>query len=179
MKTTSHCRLTAKPVSISPIYPVFTQDDDVIHCNSKKIFVYFSGNAKVRFFPQIGNSILFEEQNSKFFEVACDEQQKIVAAGRSQILQYLHFWKGLPTFEIKFPQVEVKDCNGKIIADGTYHSLPKKLTLQIYSDFDGQIIVSENHVVKKKSFLKAGEISNVDDIKFSMEIKIFQGLDCV
>ena len=174
-----HCRLTAKPVSISPIYPVFTQDDDVIHCNSKKIFVYFSGNAKVRFFPQIGNSILFEEQNSKFIEVACDEQQKIVAAGRSQILQYLHFWKGLPTFEIKFPQVEVKDCSGKIISGGTYHSLPKKLTLQIYADFDGQVIVSENHVVKRKSFLKAGEISNVDDIKFSMEIKIFQGLDCV
>lgn len=174
-----HCRLTAKPILISPIYPVHTQDDEIICCDAENIFVYFSGNAKIRFFPQTVNSILLEEKNSKLIKVFCNERQKMVAAGRSQILQYFCIWKNLPNFEIKFPEIEVKDCNEKIISSGIYHTLPKNSILQVYSAFDGQVIVSKNSIVANKFFIKAETIYDVDDINFGTEIKIFQGLDCV
>lgn len=174
-----HCRLTANPISIIPIYPVNTQDDDVIYCDSRKIFVYFSGNAKIKFFPQTGNSILFEEKNSKLMEVICNERSKMVAVGRSQILQCLHFWKDLPGSEVKLPKLEVKDVNGKIIESGIYYRLPKNLILQVYAEFDAQIVVSENNDIKNKYFLKAEKFFDIFNIKFGTEIKIFQGLDCV
>ena len=174
-----HYRLTVKPILTSPIYPVYTQDDDAIYCDAEKIFVYFSGNAKIKFFPQVGNSILFEEKNSKLIEVACNERQKMIATGRSQILQYLYLWKNFPTYERKLPKVEVKDFNDKIVESGTYNILPKNSTLQIYNEFDCQVVVNKNNVILNKFFVKDGRIFNIDEIDFGMEIRIFQGLDCI
>ena len=37
-----HCRLTAKPISIIPIYPIYTQENNIVHCNSARLFFYFS-----------------------------------------------------------------------------------------------------------------------------------------
>ena len=37
-----HCRLTANPISIIPLYPVYTQENDIIHCDVAKMFFYFS-----------------------------------------------------------------------------------------------------------------------------------------
>lgn len=176
------CRLTAKPISISPIYPVHTQDDDAIYCNSEKIFVYFSGNAKIRFFPKIGNSILFEGNNSKLIEVAFNERQKMIAAGRSQILQYRYLWKNLSTAAVSLPKIEVKDLNDQNIYSGVHHILPKNSILQIFAEFDIQVVVGvgrKNNLIEKRFFHKAGKIFNVDNITFGTEIKIFQGWDCV
>ena len=173
-----HCRLTAKPILISPIYPVYTQDDGIVYCDSKKVFVYFSGNAKIRFFPKTGNSVLLEEKNSKLIEVSCNERQKMVAAGRSQILQHFCIWKNLPSFEVQYPKIEIKDCNGKIISSGVYSTLPKNSTLQVYSEFDGQVIVSKNGITTEKLLIKAEKISNINNINLGTEIKVFHGLDC-
>ena len=85
-----HCRLTADPISIQPIYPTCTQDDDIICCDSQKIFFCFSGNAKIRIFPQANSSLLFEEKNFKLVETVPSNNRRMIVAGRSQILRCLH-----------------------------------------------------------------------------------------
>lgn len=174
-----HCRLTANPISIIQIYPVYTQENDIIHCNCAKMFLYFSGNAKIKFFPFTEKFYLSEEKNFKIIETEVNEQAQMIAAGRSEILQYAYIWKDLPTCEMELPKVEVSDINGKNISDGVTHILPKNSRLQVTAQFDGKIIKSANGVVKEKIFFKAGMIFDVKDITFGTEIKIFQGLDCV
>ena len=173
-----HCRLTDKPISIQPIYPVFTQYDDIIHCNASKMFIYFSGNAKIKFFPRAKNARLFKKNDTQIIEVELDERQKMIAAGRSQLLKYLYLWKDSPTQEIEMSKIEVTDSSGKIIKSGIYDKLPKNLRLQVQSEFDCKIIIRKNNVVERKFFKKDGDFY-IDDIKFGMDIKIFQGLDCV
>ena len=102
----------------------------------------------------------------------------MIAAGRSEILQYAYIWQDLPTNEMELPKVEVTDTKDKIISDGVAHILPKGSRLQVTAKFDGKIIKSVNDAVKEKIFFKAG-IFDVKDITFGTEIKIFQGLDCV
>ena len=174
-----HCRLTANPVSISPIYPVYTRNEDVVYCDAEKIFVYFAGNAKVKFFPQTVTSILLEEKNSKLIEVFCRESQNMTVAGRSQILQRLCIRKNSPTAEINFSKLEVKDFSGRIISSGVYHKLPENSTLQIYNEFDIHVVVAAGNVIEKKFFRKAETFFDISGIKFGTEIKIFQGLDCI
>ena len=103
----------------------------------------------------------------------------MIAAGRSEILQYAYIWQDLPTNEMELPKVEVTDTKDKIISDGVAHILPKGSRLQVTAQFDGKIIRSVNDIVKEKIFFKATEIFDVKDITFGTEIKIFQGLDCV
>lgn len=172
-----HCRLTEKPISITPIYPVHTQDDDIIYCNSDRIFFYFSGSAKIKFFP--ANKIFYsaKKDNVQLIEIEIDKRHQMAAIGRTQPLQYLYIWKDLPNFEIKPPKIKVTDIKENPIASGVYHKLPKDSILQVSADFDFQIIVSQNNVIKKKIFQKGGNCSDVL-VSFGTAIKIFQGLDC-
>ena len=175
-----HYRLTAEPISIQPIYPVFIQDDDIVHCDSEKMFFYFFGNVETKFFPNVQNHCWSpQEDNFKVIETELTDRPQMLAIGRLQLLQYLYLWKDLTTQEIELPKVEVKDLNNQIIEGGIYYKLPKNSTLQIYTEFDCQIIVNENNVVEKKFFVKSGDFFNVSEIKFGYEIKILYGLDCV
>ena len=174
-----HCRLTANPISIIPLYPMYTQENDIIHCDVAKMFFYFSGNAKIRFFPFAGNFCLSKEKNFKIIASELNERAQMIAAGRSEILQYAYIWQDLPTNEMELPKVEVTDTKDKIISDGVAHILPKGSRLQVTAQFDGKIIRSVNDIVKEKIFFKATEIFDVKDITFGTEIKIFQGFDCV
>ena len=174
-----HCRLTANPILIRPIYPVYTKDDDIIHCDSQKIFFYFSGNAKIRFFPPIKSSYSLKKDNFKVIESEVNERRQMIAVGRSQLLQYLFVWQDLPSAEMELPKVEVKDFSGKIIESGIYHKLPKNYVLQVFSEFDCHIVVSRDNIVKKRYFINAETIFDIPDINFDTEIKILQGLDCV
>ena len=174
-----HCRLTAKPVSIQPIYPVFTQADDIIHCNAPKMFFYFSGNAETRFFPSVRNSFLIQEKDLQIIEAEIIERPQMLAVGRLQLLQYLYLRKNLPTQEIELPKVEVKDLNNKTIKSGIYSKLPKNSTLQIYAEFDCQIIITKKNITTKKFFRKGEDFFVVKEINFDTEIKILCGLDCM
>ncbi len=173
-----HCRLTEKPISITPIYPVHTQDEDIIHCNSERIFFYFFGSAKIKFFPDTKTFESPEKDNGQLIEIEIDKRHQMAAIGRSQPLQYLYVWKDLQTSETPFPTVEVKDLKENLISSGVYHKLPKGSALQVYAKFDFQIVFSQNDVVKQKIFQKGGNFSNVP-VSFGTKIKIFQGLDCV
>lgn len=172
-----HCRLTATPISIVPIYPVHTQEDNIVYCDLSKMFIYFSGNAKGKiFYPPDDSRKL--EKNEHLIDVDVDARKKMIAAGRSEILQYLYIWQGssIPKFELT--EVKVTDINGKIVSDEVAHILPKNSRLQITAKFDGKVITNHNNITKK-NFFKSGIPFDVKDIILGMEIKIFQGLDCV
>ena len=174
-----HYRLTAEPVLIRPIYPIYTQDDEIIHCDSSKIFFYFSGNAKIRFFPYSKNVYSCKTGKFKIIEAEIDDHRQMIAVGRAQISKYLFVWKNLPSDEMTLSEIEVKDLNDKPVSSGVYNALPKDSILQVYSEFDYRIVISQDGIVKKKLFIKAGKIFDIADIKFGTEIKILQGLDCI
>ncbi|MBQ9486923.1 MAG: hypothetical protein IJU91_03850 [Selenomonadaceae bacterium] len=174
-----HYRLTARTVSMQPIYPVFTNEPNVTRHDSSSVFFYFTGDFQPDVFPLTKSDRLFEHENAKLIKVNVKSSHQIVAARRRQTLEYMYLWRGLPADEVKLPAVTVTDILGNDIATGISYRLPKNFIMQIYTEFDGFVLVSENGVTVNKISLKEGFEIDISTLHFGMSVKIFQGLDCV
>lgn len=168
------CRLTNDPIDIQPLWPIHTTTPHLICHESSWLNFYFSGNARIKYFPSAKN---FELQNN-LIQILCNDRQQVVVAGRSHPLQYVYLWKGLPQNVTTSPQVKVTDIFGNIISADTHEKLPKKFSLQVQAEFDGYIFVMTRGFLTEKIFLKANDLVEVSDLKFGSEVKIYQGLDC-
>ena len=168
------CRLTNDPIDIQPLWPIHTTTPHLICHESSWLNFYFSGNARIKYFPSAKN---FEFRNN-LIQILCNDRQQVVVAGRSHPLQYVYLWKGLPQNVTTSPQVKVTDIFGNIISADTHEKLPKKFSLQVQAEFDGYIFVMTRGFLTEKIFLKANDLVEVSDLKFGSEVKIYQGLDC-
>ena len=95
------CRLTNDPIDIQPLWPIHTTTPHLICHESSWLNFYFSGNARIKYFPSAKN---FELQNN-LIQILCNDRQQVVVAGRSHPLQYVYLWKGLPQNVTTSPQV--------------------------------------------------------------------------
>ena len=173
------CRLAPKAISIQPIFPTYTIDPYIICHDSSTMFFYLSGNATTGFFPSTRNFILLDKDNTKLIKAECNERQQIMAIGHMQPSQYVYLWQGLPSSEVTSPKVTVTDILDNVISGGISVDLPKNAILQVQTTFDMRVVISKNGVLVNKIFIKADNRTDIYSLSFGMEIKIFQGLDCV
>ena len=77
------------------------------------------------------------------------------------------------------PLVTVKDFEENIFEQDLYTSIPKKKGVAISAPFDGKVILLQDGKVKKELLLAGEGTTTVYPIALGLEIKIYQGCDCV
>ena len=175
-----HYRLTDNPIALRIIFPIVTVEPHFIHHSAQTMFVTVTGNAhKIGFFPKTQPPRQLNGTDINLVKVDRVADKQLIIAGRAQPLKYLNLERGLPPVGIETPKVEVTDVMGDPIADGVSNVLPRDRILFVRTDFDGCVIIDKRGVLTNKIFIKADESITVDGIEFGLEIKIFQGLDCI
>ena len=77
------------------------------------------------------------------------------------------------------PLVTVKDFEENTLEQDLYISVPKKKGIAISAPFDGKAILLQNGKIQKELQFSGEGATTVYPISLGMEIKIYQGCDCV
>ena len=137
-----HCRLTDRPVSLQPVWPLFVEGNYIVKHNQNSMYLLVEGNvAAVKTFPYVTiRRLNYNSSYSKLYEVFCSGRQQLISAGRAQALQYTYFWKE-PLDQVRLcPEVSVIDITGAEVDPGETDILPRNKTLRFKSTFDGELI---------------------------------------
>jgi len=181
-----HCRLTDQPISIQPIWPVYTKSPYVIHHNSKQMVFHVRGDVTTKCFPTTNQqSELLGGMGTLEF-VQCSDRQQLISAGHTYLLGVNHIWRRLKYTYLRKeplnrtteqPTVSVTDIMGQAVPSGQANQLPYKNILRISAPYDGLVIVRRKGRVIEKRRLKADTISEFDAVQFGCKLEVFQGLD--
>ena len=183
-----HCRLTDQPVSIQPIWPLYTRGPYVIHHNSQEIVFYVHGDVTTKCYPlseQRGEQI---EGQGRLEFIRCAARQQLISAGHEyqliagnlrRRLKYTYLWQE-PLNKTEFlPSVSVTDLSGHDVLPGVADRLPSQNILRISAPYDGFVTIRKQGRVIEKRRLKAETSCEISSIQFGYELDIFQGLDIV
>lgn len=174
-----HCRLSDNPISITPIWPIYTQEPYLIkHCG-KEIFLHIKGNVtNTSVFP-MASTDTYHFTTSSVVKVFCNSRQQLITAGRSKALKYSYFWKDNLDNVNSLPNALVTDLNNNELASGSYSSVPYKGIISINLPYDGRIIIRSNGAITRKLDLVANTQTDIDSITLGNDITINIGLDVV
>lgn len=175
-----HCRLTDYPVSLRPVWPLFTERNYIVKHNQDSMYMLVEGNiATVKTFPSAAiRQLNRTASHPKLYEVHCYSRQQLISAGRTQALQYTYLWKEPLNRAGSSPSILVTDLSGSVIDPGDNNSLPQNKTLLFKSTFDGELIVSNNRVVDKRKIFADRQLE-LDGLSYGVSVQVVIGLDVV
>lgn len=176
-----HCRLTDRPVSLQPVWPLFVEGNYVIKHNQNSMYLSVEGNvAAVKTFPCVTiRRLNYNTSHPKLYEIFCSERQQLISAGRAQALQYTYFWKEPLEQEGACPEVSVIDITGAEIEPGETDTLPQNKMLRFKSTFEGELIISnDNHVIDKRK-LSIDKYIELDKLSYGLNVQVVIGLDVI
>ena len=176
--------LTEKQSSITFLWPEYIVSPYVIRHDTGLLHLYIQGDAVTpKVYPQ-GDILDYRScDNNNGLAVAVsisrNERQQLLSVGRTNVLRYTYLWKEKLDNTTKVSEVKITDIKGNEVNEGKTNRLPEKKILQILPEFDGYVEIINNDWITEKRKLRAGEISEIDQIQFGMSISVFQGLDCI
>ena len=176
-----HCRLTEHPVSIKPIWPLFVERDYILKHSQDSMYMLVEGNAgPIKTFPlaSLSQSKAINKHLT-LYEVQCATRQQLISAGRLQPLQYTYLWHEPLDESRKFPSISVTDLSEQEIPSGETNILPHNNTLIFKSEYDGELVITNNGVVIDKRRLKADNLIEIDKLSYGIAVQIVIGLDIV
>lgn len=176
------CRLTESPLSLNPVWPIYTKAPYVIQHNRDQLFMYRHGGKDIveKAFPDTTmKRFSCPDENGKVIRIDCNGHQQLISIGRTKVLEYTYFWRDQLNKTISKPVIEILDIYGNILNPGIQYELPEKRILCVSGKYDGSVIVLENGILQEKRFLKAKSRIEIENIHFGIEIKVMQGLDLV
>ena len=177
----SHCRLTDRPVSLQPVWPLFVEGNYMVKHNQNSMYMFVEGNvAAVKTFPTVTTRQLnCNSSQSKLYKLFCSSRQQLISVGRTQALQYTYFWKE-PLNQVGLhPEVLVTDVTGTEIDPGATDTLPHNKTLYFKSRFDGELIISNNIRVVDKRKVSSDKQIELEGLSYGMSIQVVIGLDVI
>ena len=175
-----HCRLTDQPISLQPVWPIYTTSPYVIRHNRSEMFFYVSGNVNhTKCFPSPMHTVGYPAEDGTVERIACNNRQQLVSVGRTKMLRYSYVWREPLDQITSTPTVLVTDIEGRTIEPEIYGNLPLKGVLRIQAPYDGSIAVKKSGRIVEKRRIRAETLSEIGPIQFGCEVQVFQGLDCV
>ncbi len=175
-----HCRLTDHPVSLRPVWPLFIEGNYTIKHSQDSMYMLVEGNvATVETFPsteicQLNHNVPYP----KLYEVCCSSRHQLLSAGRTQALQYTYFWKEPLNQVGQSPEIFVSDLSGSEIESGESNALPRNKTLLFKSTFDGELIISNDHVIDKRKIF-ANKQLELNGLSYGISVQVVIGLDVI
>lgn len=176
-----HCRLTDRPVSLQPVWPLFVEGNYIVKHSQDSMYILVKGNAAtVKTFPSAAvRQLTHNVAHPKLYEVLCSSRQQLISAGRTQALQYTYFWKE-PLNQVGLsPAILVTDLTGSEVSPGETNTLPYNKTLRFKSTFDGELIISNNNRVVDKRKISADKYIELDGLSYGVSVQVLIGLDIV
>lgn len=176
-----HCRLTDRPVSLQPVWPLFVEGSYIVKHNQKSMYLLVEGYiAAVKTFPSVTvQQLNHDTSQPKVYEVFCSGRQQLISAGRTQALQYTYFWKE-PLDQIGlYPQVSVTDLSGIEVDSGESNILPRNKILCFKSTFDGKLVISNNNHVVYQQKIFADKYVELDGLSYRLSVQVVIGLDVI
>ena len=167
-----HYRLTDKPISLRPIWPLFVEGESNIKHNQTTMYMLVEGNTTAF------QTSPFTKVDPLLFKVKCSDRQHLISVGRSQALQYTYFWREALNQEGTCPEISVTDFKDTVIQPGETDVLPNKKTLLFKSPYDGEIVINHAGRIDKRD-IKADESAMIDGITYDTSIHVMIGLDVV
>lgn len=176
-----HCILTENPVSVNMIWPVHINSPYVIHYHGDKIYTYIQGEYihAILFPTDECKSFFCDNKQGRVVSIPCNERQQLLSTGRTKVLRYTYLWKTQLDKEASIPEISVTTLMGKEVSSGISYNLPESKTLLIQSQFDGYVEIKKDGWLIEKRKLKADVLTEIDMLQYGMNIRIFQGLDCI
>ena len=175
-----HYRLTDKPISLRPIWPLFVEGESNIKHNQTTMYMLVEGNTtafQTSPFTKV-DPLHVKAEQLKLFKVKCSDRQHLISVGRSQALQYTYFWREALNQEGTCPEISVTDFKDTVIQPGETDVLPNKKTLLFKSPYDGEIVINHAGRIDKRD-IKADESAMIDGITYDTSIHVMIGLDVV
>lgn len=174
-----HCRLSDNPVSITPIWPIYSKEPYLIKHAGREFYLHVRGNVtNTTVFPTASINV-YKLSDSSVVKVLCNNRQQLITAGRSKALKYSYFWKDDLDSTNPLPVASVSDLNHNDLKSGDYSSIPYKGVLSIKVPFDGRIIQKNKGVVVRSLGLAANTQTDIDNISLDSEIMVLVGMDIV
>ena len=170
--------LTEKPTEYYPVWPTYIQDPYFIYHNSNEVYFYLCGDdAELKSFPLKADSISTDD--GKLFHINSQCKEQLVSIGKSGALGFTYLVRKPFSISIMLPQVEITDSFGHVLADDCYTKPPKANQMTVSTSFDGKAALLKNGKLIYIHMIIAGQHLMIDGLTYGMEIKIFQGCDCV
>lgn len=176
-----HCRLTDCPISLQPVWPLFTEGNYLVKHDQPSMHVLVEGNvASVKTFPTVPIRRLgFNTLPQHLYKVVCSGRQQLISAGRTRVLQYTYFWKE-PLDRIGLqPDILVTDLTGSEITSGETDTLPRNRTLRFKLLFDGELIIFCNKRIVDKRKVSSGKPIELGELSYGMGVQVVIGLDVI
>ncbi len=174
-----HCRLTERPISIQPVWPVYVESPYVIKHNQKRIVMHLTGDAPtMRVFPYAAVE-KYPCMTGSVIEINCNNRQQLISAGRTKALQYTYFWKEPLNQVTDKPVATITDLYDGPVESGEQHKLPDRKILRIIIPYDGQLTIRRDEVLVEKRKLNANVPIEVDNIVWNTELVLRVGLDVI
>jgi len=168
-----HCWLTDEPLTIQPVWPLYTQTPFVIKHNSNPLVLCVKGDyiGQVKSFPQTYKQEYSCPNEGKVAKINGIGRQQLISAGRTrEALQYLYAWKEPLPCVTEQPQVKVTDIRGSLLEAGEAVKTPEKNTLIITAPYDGQIVAVQDGRIVERRNLSANIPTDVDNLKYGAQI---------
>ncbi len=175
-----HCRLTEKPASIQPIWPLYSEGSFIIRHNNDKLNLLVSGNVSaLKSFPRTAiDTVAKSHSDATLYELHCSDRQQLISTGRAKVLQYTYFWREPLSRTGVAPKVSVRDLDGNELYSAP-HLVHKTNTVIVSSPFDGYILVTDKGYILDRLQLKGGSETLVENLQHNTSLKVFVGQDMV
>lgn len=175
--------LSETPLDFYPIWPAYVTDPYFIYHDQSEMFFYLAGTyADLRSYSITSEYLAPQSEpieNGKLVKIFASNREQLLSLGISGALGFSYLLRQDLNMRGTVPLVTVKDFEENLLEQDLYTSIPKKKGIAISAPFDGKVILLRNGKIQKELQLSGEGTTTVYPISPGMEIKIYQGCDCV
>ena len=175
--------LSEIPLEFYPIWPVYVTDPYFIYHEHAEMFFYLAGTyADLNSYPVTSEFLVPKSeptQNGKLVKLFAPNKEQLLSLGTSGALGFSYLLKQALNMNCTAPSITVADYNGNVLEQDRYTKIPKAKGITISASFDGKVLLFQKGKIQEVLPLAGGEIATIDPISLDMEIRIYQGCDCV
>ena len=175
--------LSETPLDFYPIWPAYVADPYFIYHDQEEIFFYLAGTyADLKSYPITSEYPAPKSEpieDGRLVKIFASSREQLLSLGVSGALGFSYLLQQDLNMRGTVPLVTVKDFEENILEQDLYTNIPKKKGVSISAPFDGKVILLQNGKVQKELLLAGEGATTVYPISLGMEIKIYQGCDCV
>ena len=175
--------LSETPLNFYPIWPAYSADPYFIYHDQEEMFFYLAGTyADLKSYPITSEYYAPKSEpieNGKLVKIFASNREQLLSLGVSGALGFSYLLRQDLNMRGTVPLVTVKDFEENTLEQDLYISVPKKKGIAISAPFDGKVILLQNGKIQKELQFSGEDTTTVYPISLGMEIKIYQGCDCV
>lgn len=169
-------RLTPRPVSLLPFFPLCPMDDMTVYFHGEQLVFHMRGVSRVQTQPRIPLTEISCGADSKLISFCTPEDHLRVVAGHMSALVEFDCWRATGEPAIDSPPVCVMDASGAEVQGGVVERLPRG-GLRIHTRYDGTVIQYRNGIVTAQEKLAANREIRWDRMTYGTELQIVIGCD--